>query len=125
GRLCLPAGPTPLRIWPDFFFQAEDGIRDFHVTGVQTCALPILPAALANGSIAGYIVAEPFNAAAEVMEVGKILRFTGDVWLRHRSEERRVGKDWRAGWERDVWETKGRRPHCPRHRRTTRVHRRR
>src|SRR5690625_7781345 len=27
----------------DFFFQAEDGIRDGHVTGVQTCALPILP----------------------------------------------------------------------------------
>src|SRR5690606_39815527 len=27
-----------------FFFQAEDGIRDFHVTGVQTCALPIFPA---------------------------------------------------------------------------------
>src|SRR5690606_39933701 len=26
-----------------FFFQAEDGIRDFHVTGVQTCALPIWP----------------------------------------------------------------------------------
>src|SRR5690606_40908592 len=26
---------------PDFFIQAEDGIRDFHVTGVQTCALPI------------------------------------------------------------------------------------
>src|SRR5690606_40641604 len=24
-----------------FFFQAEDGIRAFHVTGVQTCALPI------------------------------------------------------------------------------------
>src|SRR5690606_40315478 len=30
----LPAGR--------FFFRAEDGIRDFHVTGVQTCALPIL-----------------------------------------------------------------------------------
>src|SRR5690606_39861315 len=29
--------PVPLR----FFFKAEDGIRDFHVTGVQTCALPI------------------------------------------------------------------------------------
>src|SRR5690606_40147269 len=28
-----------------FFFQAEDGIRDFHVTGVQTCALPIFRAA--------------------------------------------------------------------------------
>ena len=26
-----------------FFFQAEDGIRDIGVTGVQTCALPILP----------------------------------------------------------------------------------
>lgn len=42
-----------------------------------------MPTALANRSIAGYIVAEPFNAAAEVMDVGKILRFTGDVWLRH------------------------------------------
>src|SRR5215210_8774960 len=30
-----------------FFFQAEDGIRDTSVTGVQTCALPISPAALA------------------------------------------------------------------------------
>src|SRR5690606_41065843 len=29
------------RIYLVFFFQAEDGIRDFHVTGVQTCALPI------------------------------------------------------------------------------------
>src|SRR5690606_39783196 len=31
-----------------FFFQAEDGIRDFHVTGVQTCALPIYPLALGD-----------------------------------------------------------------------------
>src|SRR5690606_40229158 len=29
------------RFTADFFFQAEDGIRDFHGTGVQTCALPI------------------------------------------------------------------------------------
>src|SRR5690606_39367139 len=29
-----------------FFFQAEDGIRDFHVTGVQTCALPIFQVGL-------------------------------------------------------------------------------
>lgn len=42
----------------------------------------MLPA-LASGNIAGYIVAEPFNAAAEVMGVGKILRFTGDVWQDH------------------------------------------
>jgi NitT/TauT family transport system substrate-binding protein len=39
--------------------------------------------ALAGGSISGYIVAEPFNAAAEVNKVGKILRFSGDVWKDH------------------------------------------
>src|SRR2546429_4432513 len=47
--------PAPLRpctsrgmvyIAGSFFFQAEDGIRDVAVTGVQTCALPILPALL-------------------------------------------------------------------------------
>src|SRR5690606_41000141 len=32
---------TPVSMFLSFFFQAEDGIRDFHVTGVQTCALPI------------------------------------------------------------------------------------
>src|SRR5690606_40091350 len=32
-----------------FFFQAEDGIRGFHVTGVQTCALPILLLTSADG----------------------------------------------------------------------------
>ncbi|RKT47174.1 ABC transporter substrate-binding protein [Thiocapsa rosea] len=39
--------------------------------------------ALANGSIAGFIVAEPFNAAAEIQGIGKILRFTGDFWNNH------------------------------------------
>src|SRR5262249_59000798 len=34
-----------------FFFQAEDGIRDWSVTGVQTCALPIWPPGLAGGII--------------------------------------------------------------------------
>src|SRR5690606_12193988 len=34
-----------------FFFQAEDGIRDFHVTGVQTCALPIYPSDIASTTI--------------------------------------------------------------------------
>src|SRR5690606_41033389 len=34
------------------FFQAEDGIRDFHVTGVQTCALPILQAHPESGAAA-------------------------------------------------------------------------
>jgi NitT/TauT family transport system substrate-binding protein len=46
-------------------------------------APPDMPPALAQGSIAGYIVADPFNAAAEVQEIGKILRFTGDVWRNH------------------------------------------
>jgi NitT/TauT family transport system substrate-binding protein len=42
-----------------------------------------MPPALAAGRIAGYIVAEPFNAAAEMLGVGKVLRFTGDVWRNH------------------------------------------
>lgn len=39
--------------------------------------------ALATKTIAGYIVAEPFNATAETAGVGKILRFSGDVWQNH------------------------------------------
>lgn len=39
--------------------------------------------ALASKSVAGYIVAEPFVAAAEVNGVGKVLRFVGDVWQNH------------------------------------------
>ena len=46
-------------------------------------APPDMVPALAAGQIAGYIVAEPFNAAAEVNEIGKVLRFTGDVWKDH------------------------------------------
>src|SRR5690606_39491921 len=38
-----------------FFFQAEDGIRDFHVTGVQTCALPIWTSALVLPAHAGMV----------------------------------------------------------------------
>lgn len=44
---------------------------------------PEMVSALANKSIAGYIVAEPFNAAGEVSGNGKVLRFTGDVWKNH------------------------------------------
>lgn len=40
-------------------------------------------AALAARSIAGFIVAEPFNAAAEIAGVGRVLRFSGDVWKDH------------------------------------------
>src|SRR2546421_6837663 len=39
----IPASPMPTVVLAvSFFFQAEDGIRDLIVTGVQTCALPIL-----------------------------------------------------------------------------------
>lgn len=42
-----------------------------------------MPPALASRRIAGYIVAEPFNALAENLKVGRIQRFTGDVWRNH------------------------------------------
>src|SRR5256885_5021848 len=45
-----------------FFFQAEDGIRDYKVTGVQTCALPILSRRFKLGEKTGLqLVAEGFN----------------------------------------------------------------
>ena len=40
-------------------------------------------AALDTGTIAGYIVADPFDAAAELRKVGRIARFVGDVWRDH------------------------------------------
>ncbi|GAA1205236.1 ABC transporter substrate-binding protein [Pseudonocardia alaniniphila] len=42
----------------------------------------MLPA-LDTGTIAGYVVADPFNAAAELRGVGRVLRFLGDVWRDH------------------------------------------
>ncbi|MFY1662988.1 ABC transporter substrate-binding protein [Pseudomonas sp. Pseu.R1] len=42
-----------------------------------------MPPALASKRIAGFIVAEPFNALAEDLQVGRIQRFTGDVWRNH------------------------------------------
>src|SRR5690606_40945618 len=41
----LKTSTCTITTYCSFFFQAEDGIRDFHVTGVQTCALPIYAAA--------------------------------------------------------------------------------
>lgn len=56
---------------------AEDAVR------LSVLPPPDMVAALANKSIAGYTVAEPFNAAAEKLNIGRILRFTGDVWRDH------------------------------------------
>src|SRR5207244_6264960 len=98
------------------FFQAEDGIRDDLVTGVQTCALPIYdeedglagrwrcqrgtcrrhwrrPAARLPWSWlgAGSQVCQPLSGLRGFRRVG---RFPDDA----RSEERRVGKECRSGW---------------------------
>src|SRR5690606_40110057 len=48
-----------------FFFQAEDGIRDFHVTGVQTCALPISAVASARSMNPARTLAALTRATAE------------------------------------------------------------
>src|SRR5688500_20329570 len=82
-----------------FFFQAEDGIRDYKVTGVQTCALPISEAALlldfqrvgASRKWRGRRFARRARLADrrhELVQAGRQVR------PRHleRSEERRVGK---------------------------------
>src|SRR5205823_11835768 len=101
-----------------FFFQAEDGIRDKLVTGVQTCALPIFflllvqamrhlrtirlggrPLGLALSWAIFYLLAT---------DVGfSIARHVCDQ-LEWRSEERRVGKECRSVWATvELNETRG------------------
>src|SRR5205085_9490139 len=84
-----------------FFFQAEDGIRDLTVTGVQTCALPISRRAVAAViSRAAARPSSPVHALAQPL-LTTIARATPperDRCSRERSEERRVGKECRAGW---------------------------
>src|SRR5205085_9240550 len=79
-----------------FFFQAEDGIRDLTVTGVQTCALPIC----ARG--AGAWVPGPHVAVLTDGGEQSAVRGEGEVLDRAglglRSEERRVGKECRSRW---------------------------
>src|SRR5689334_24932483 len=64
-----------------FFFQAEAGIRDGTVTGVQTCALPILECGPTIGQYTAQLAIEIRSAGGQL----------GD-----RSEERRVGKECRS-----------------------------
>src|SRR5205823_8337971 len=90
-----------------FFFQAENGIRDKLVTGVQTCALPIsirynirygrwdandaeVEEAASLAQIDGFIRMAPDGYETEVGERG--LKLSG------RSEERRVGKECSVRW---------------------------
>src|SRR5690606_40721399 len=107
---CYSVG-TPL------FFQAEDGIRDFHVTGVQTCALPIFILCIGIAFVVSSVV---LIAAAEgeldaipqrwdpVFHANGIryIAETGDGGL-YRSEERRVGKEGKAWRERGRNEKQG------------------
>src|SRR5690606_40754173 len=53
------------------FFQAEDGIRDFHVTGVQTCALPI-----SGGDV--FEIIEPLTKMS-MPDLLAFTRMTGDL----------------------------------------------
>src|SRR5437667_6667986 len=87
-----------------FFFQAEDGIRDRDVTGVQTCALPIYLRSVehrtgqrcpVDGPQAGfqsrYFAGGEHRGKAEKKRAG-----AGGPRIVDRSEERRVGKEWRS-----------------------------
>src|SRR5690606_40021834 len=91
-----------------FFFQAEDGIRDFHVTGVQTCALPIwassaviprlgmaVPGCMAGGSINQGTRCRGTlgNAPASTLLCANSRSGGPTIPIAPRSEERRVGKE--------------------------------
>jgi NitT/TauT family transport system substrate-binding protein len=60
-----------------------DGPVDAGTVKLVTLPPSDMISAIANKSIGGFIVAEPFNAAAELKGIGKIARFTGDVWENH------------------------------------------
>src|SRR5258707_9897974 len=91
-----------------FFFQAEDGIRDIGVTGVQTCALLIYGLYALQKLLVGFriltingeaeVVVQDAEAYKELLErvetIEGIQRGPADV----RSEERRVGKESRSRW---------------------------
>src|SRR5204862_5319232 len=70
-RGCSPSllWPLPACQFPCFFFQAEDGIRDLYVTGVQTCALPIWPVLPRRGARA--LVGEVPAGADRAGQIGR------------------------------------------------------
>src|SRR5256885_11936828 len=93
-----------------FFFQAEDGIRDYKVTGVQTCALPICPCARAQASVpgaSGYARITTASASTARAVARSASSRSSDITIAahsprsaasDRSEERRVGKECRSRW---------------------------
>src|SRR5256885_6905980 len=92
-----------------FFFQAEDGIRDYKVTGVQTCALPIClgrwgwPVSIVAAAYLGLMllnVVYPSGLASPrgYFNIDWITLVVIAVIAVVRSEERRVGKECRSRW---------------------------
>src|SRR5690606_40160297 len=82
------------------FFQAEDGIRGFHVTGVQTCALPIYPGEvgeLGPANLVRKLLTRRHVEHAQDPPVGPAVLHRVEQLRSVRSEERRVGKEWRSG----------------------------
>src|SRR5699024_11409166 len=92
-----------------FFFQAEDGIRDRNVTGVQTCALPILISSLRiPRSSPSRMRPLPLLTPAALISILYLrdpTRVSPSTCASssHRSEERRVGKECRSGWATYHW----------------------
>src|SRR5947209_13208677 len=83
-----------------FFFQAEDGIRDIGVTGVQTCALPIyLPARAPKAATCVALgIFREREADAPTRTPADRQKMLNDARKVYRSEERRVGKECRSRW---------------------------
>src|SRR2546430_5836524 len=90
-----------------FFFQAEDGIRDLTVTGVQTCALPISldrddlddAAALQDRQrVVGIEARETVARKKRPVDLFFAVLPAAPARHRGRSEERRVGKECRSRW---------------------------
>src|SRR2546430_4401037 len=77
-----------------FFFQAEDGIRDLTVTGVQTCALPIFSS---KGEYMGGVICPGIGISADALFENTARLPRVDI-RKPRSEERRVGKECRSRW---------------------------
>src|SRR5437762_10053297 len=102
-----------------FFFQAEDGIRDTSVTGVQTCALPISSPKDLPPHFPRLVQPEILRLLARLRMTTAIIEClpcrspaTGHssyaCCFAIRSEERRVGKECRARWAPSCEEKKGR-----------------
>src|SRR5256886_9466545 len=86
-----------------FFFQAEDGIRDLTVTGVQTCALPISLAFQAQELLRRELEGLIPRGLAERLVPGRrgrdpVPNVQVHALQQRGSEERRVGKECRSRW---------------------------